>query len=73
MATKSRMAQRASIASIDPIWAELREEADAKLGDGTPTFAQVKGLAQARAVSREGLRAYPEFLDNFIATRGLKL
>ena len=28
MATKSRMAQRANIASIDPIWAELRQEAE---------------------------------------------
>jgi len=28
MATKSRMAQRANIASVDPIWAELRQEAE---------------------------------------------
>jgi serine O-acetyltransferase len=28
MATKSRVAQRANIASIDPIWAELRQEAE---------------------------------------------
>ena len=28
MASKSRMAQRASIASVDPIWAELRQEAE---------------------------------------------
>ena len=28
MASKSRMAQRANIASIDPIWAELRQEAE---------------------------------------------
>ena len=28
MASKSRMAQRAGIASVDPIWAELRQEAE---------------------------------------------
>ena len=28
MATKSRIAQRANIASVDPIWAELRQEAE---------------------------------------------
>jgi serine O-acetyltransferase len=28
MATKSRMAQRANIASVDPIWGELRQEAE---------------------------------------------
>src|ERR1700693_1353546 len=28
MASKSRMDQRAGIASIDPIWAELRQEAE---------------------------------------------
>ena len=28
MATKSRTAQRANIASVDPIWAELRREAE---------------------------------------------
>jgi serine O-acetyltransferase len=28
MATKSRMAQRANIASVDPIWADLRQEAE---------------------------------------------
>ena len=37
----------------------LREEADSVLGDGAPTLAQVDGLAKARAVSREVLRAYP--------------
>jgi cytochrome P450 len=37
----------------------VREEAGATLGDGTPTYAQVKQLARARAVAREALRAYP--------------
>jgi len=37
----------------------LRAEADAKLGEGTPTLTQVRTLDQARAVSREVLRAYP--------------
>ena len=37
----------------------LRAEADAKLGEGTPTLAQVRSLDQARAVSREVLRSYP--------------
>ena len=39
--------------------ARLRTEADATLGDGTPTYAQAQQLAAARAVSREVLRAYP--------------
>jgi cytochrome P450 len=39
--------------------AKLRAEADGALGDGVPTFDQVKQLAIARAVSREVLRAYP--------------
>ena len=37
----------------------LREEADAVLGDGTPTLAGVRELSTAQAVSREVLRAYP--------------
>jgi cytochrome P450 len=44
----------------------LRFEADANLGDGTPTLARVKGLAQAYAVSREVLRAYPLAPTTFI-------
>jgi len=39
--------------------AKLRDEADAKLGAGAPTLAETRTLAQARAVSREVLRAYP--------------
>lgn len=39
--------------------ARLRMEADAVLGDGPPTFAQVQQLTAARAISREVLRAYP--------------
>ena len=39
--------------------ARLRTEADAVLGDGAPTIAQIQQLASARAVSREVLRAYP--------------
>jgi len=46
--------------------ARLRAEADAKLDDGTPTLAQVSTLAQARAVSREVLRAYPIVPTTFI-------
>lgn len=37
----------------------LRAEADAKLGEGSPTLMQVRSLDQARAVSREVLRSYP--------------
>jgi retinoid hydroxylase len=37
----------------------IRDEADAVLGDGTPTVARVRKLPLARAVSREVLRAYP--------------
>ena len=39
--------------------ATLRAEADAALTDATPTLAQARSLARARAVSREVLRAYP--------------
>jgi cytochrome P450 len=39
--------------------ARLRAEAEDKLGAGAPTLTQVRALAQARAVSREVLRAYP--------------
>ncbi len=37
----------------------VRAEADALLDDRVPTLAKIKQLAQARAVSREVLRAYP--------------
>ncbi len=39
--------------------AKLRAEADAVLGEGPPTLAQIGKLAYARALSREVLRAYP--------------
>lgn len=39
--------------------ARLRTEADAKLGDSPPTLVETRSLSQARAVSREILRAYP--------------
>jgi cytochrome P450 len=39
--------------------AKLRAEADAELGEGPPTLAQIGKLAYARALSREVLRAYP--------------
>jgi cytochrome P450 len=44
----------------------LRAEADATLGDGPPTLAQIEQLAYARAVSREVLRAYPIAPTTFI-------
>jgi cytochrome P450 len=44
----------------------LRDEADAQLGDGTPTLAQIEQLAYARAVSREVLRSYPIAPTTFI-------
>ncbi|MDB4957346.1 MAG: hypothetical protein JWO36_4915, partial [Myxococcales bacterium] len=44
----------------------LRFEADANLGDSTPTLAQIKQLAQAQSVSREVLRAYPIVPTTFI-------
>ncbi|HTR53188.1 MAG TPA: cytochrome P450, partial [Kofleriaceae bacterium] len=46
--------------------AKLRAEADASLGDGVPTLAHARGLALARAVSREALRAYPIIPTTFI-------
>lgn len=39
--------------------ARLRAEAEAQLPTGTPSLAQLRSLAQSRAVSREILRAYP--------------
>jgi cytochrome P450 len=55
--------------------ARLRAEADAKLGDGPPTLAQVQALDRARAVSREVLRAYPIAPTTFfgVAKRDLEL
>lgn len=55
--------------------AKLRAEADARLDDSTPTLAQVNTLAQARAVSREVLRAYPIVPTTFIgiAKRDLEI
>jgi cytochrome P450 len=37
----------------------LRAEADARLGDGPPTLAEIRALRDARAVAREVLRIYP--------------
>ena len=53
----------------------LRAEADATLGDAAPTLAQVRALADARAVSREVLRAYPVAPTTFfgVARRDLEL
>jgi retinoid hydroxylase len=53
----------------------LRAEADAQLGDGPPTLAQVRALRDARAVGREILRAYPIAPTTFfgIARRDLEL
>jgi cytochrome P450 len=55
--------------------ARLRSEADAVLGDGPPTIAQIKQLAQARGVSREILRKYPiaPFTFAGIAKKDLEL
>lgn len=39
--------------------ARLRTEADAVLGAGPPTYAQIHKLTSARSVSREVLRSYP--------------
>ena len=57
------------------IAAKLRGEADAKLPDGTPTLAQIRGLPAARAVAREVLRAYPIAPTTFIgvAKRDLEI
>lgn len=53
----------------------LRDEADAQLGDGTPTLAQVRSLAAARAVAREVLRVFPIAPTTFfgIAKQDLEL
>jgi cytochrome P450 len=53
----------------------LRAEADARLGDGVPTLAQVRALDEARAVARELLRAYPVAPTTFfgVARRDLEL
>lgn len=53
----------------------LRAEADAVLGAGPPTLAQVGRLTAARAVSREALRAYPIAPVTFfgVARRDLEL
>ena len=55
--------------------ARLRTEADATLGDGVPTFAQVQRLTAARSVSREVLRAYPIAPTTFlgVAKKDLEL
>lgn len=52
----------------------LREESDARLGDGTPTLAEVRALRDARAVAREVLRAYPVAPTTFfgVARRDLE-
>jgi cytochrome P450 len=54
--------------------AKLRAEADAQLGDGTPSLAEVRRLTQARSVSREVLRAFPHIPITFfgIAKRDLE-
>jgi cytochrome P450 len=53
----------------------LRAESDARLGEGTPTGAQIRGLAEARAVAREVLRAYPVAPTTFfgVARRDLEI
>ncbi|HMG56543.1 MAG TPA: cytochrome P450 [Kofleriaceae bacterium] len=53
----------------------LRAEADAMLGDATPTLAQIRTLPDARAVAREVLRAYPVAPTTFfgVARRDLEL
>jgi cytochrome P450 len=53
----------------------LRAESDARLGDGAPTLAQVHQLAEARAVAREVLRAYPVAPSTFfgVAKKELEL
>ena len=53
----------------------LRVEADAVIGTTAPTFAQVGKLVQARAVSREVLRAYPIAPSTFlgVAKKDLEL
>ena len=53
----------------------LRAESDARLGEGTPTGAQIRGLGEARAVAREVLRAYPVAPTTFfgVARRDLEI
>ncbi|HEX4449945.1 MAG TPA: cytochrome P450 [Kofleriaceae bacterium] len=53
----------------------LRDEADAVLGDHTPTLDVLDRLVRARAVTREVLRAYPIVPTTFfgIARRDLEL
>lgn len=55
--------------------ARLRAEADARLGDGTPTLAEVRSLVDARAVAREVLRVYPIAPSTFfgVARQDLEL
>ena len=55
--------------------ARLRAEADRVLGDAPPSLAQVRELAQARAVCREVLRAYPIAPTTFlgVARKDLEL
>jgi cytochrome P450 len=57
------------------IAARLRAEADRVLGDALPGLAQVRELAQARAVCREVLRAYPIAPTTFlgVARKDLEL
>ncbi|TMQ02301.1 MAG: cytochrome P450 [Deltaproteobacteria bacterium] len=53
----------------------LRDEADARLGDGLPTLAQIRALRDARAVAREVLRVYPVAPTTFfgVARRDLEI
>ncbi|MBA3540649.1 MAG: cytochrome P450 [Deltaproteobacteria bacterium] len=53
----------------------LRAEADAKLTDAVPDLATIRGLSQARSVSREVLRAFPIAPSTFlgIAKKDLEL
>jgi retinoid hydroxylase len=55
--------------------ARLRDESDHQLGEATPTLPQVRALAQARAVAREVLRAYPVAPTTFfgVARKDLEL
>jgi len=55
--------------------ARLRAEADRVLTDATPDLAQIRALEQARAVSREVLRAYPIAPTTFlgVARKDLEL
>jgi cytochrome P450 len=55
--------------------ARLRDEADRVFTGPTPTLAQIRELSQARAVSREVLRAYPIAPTTFlgVARKDLEL